>query len=114
MRSEPYERSTNMTIHSLVRTLGVLLVAGTLLVPALGAADLPTVADTYLGGAGNFGSAATLNIAPGSAALVQFDLSAIPASSTVPSAYLRIFVDRVTAGGSLTLSQVTSSWTESA
>ena len=93
-----------MTMHSLVRTSAVLLVAGTLLLPALWAADVPAVQDTYISSATpgtNFGIAATLNIAPGSAGLVQFDLSSIPPSSTVPVAYLRVYVNKVTTVGSL-------------
>ena len=101
-----------MTMHSLVRTLAVLLVAGTLLLPALGAADLPTSGDTYIGAGGPFGGATTINIAPGNLGLVQFDMTSIPASSTVAVAYLEVYVDKITAAGSITFSQVTSSWTE--
>src|ERR1039457_4246179 len=99
MTSERYERRTTMTMHSLVRTPAVLLVAGTLLLPALWAADVPAVQDAYISAAAPgtiFGSAGTMNIAPGNSALVQFDLSSIPASSTVPAAYLRVYVDKVT------------------
>ena len=106
-----------MTKHSLVRTLAALLLAGMLLLPALLAADVPVVQDTYISAAApatNFGNAITLNIAPGNSGLMQVDLSSIPASSTVPVAYLRVFVDKVTAGGSLTFSQVTSAWLEAA
>jgi hypothetical protein len=105
-----------MTIHSLVRTLPVLLLAGTtLLLPNLRAADVPAIQDAYISSAApatNFGAAVTLNIAPGNSGLVQFDLTSVPPSSTVPVAYLRVFVDRVNAGGSLTFSQVTSAWSE--
>ena len=104
-----------MTMHSFVRTLAVLLVTGTLTLPALWAADVPGVQDTYISSATpgtNYGTATTLNIASGNAGLVQFDLSSIPPSSTVPVAYLRIFVDKVTASGSLTFAQVTSPWVE--
>src|SRR3974377_1055428 len=102
MRSEPYERITTMTIHSLLRTPAVLLVAGTLTLPALWAADVPAIQDTYVSApspATNYGTAATLNIAPGNAALVQFDLSSIPPSGTLAVAYLRIFVDKVNPTG---------------
>ena len=104
-----------MTMHSPIRTFAVLLVAGTLPLAALWAADVPAVQDTYISSAapaGNYGTAGTLNIASGNAALVQFDLSSIPPSSTVPVAYLRIYVDKVTTGGSLSFSQVTSAWGE--
>jgi hypothetical protein len=104
-----------MTMHSLVKRHAVLLVAATLLLPALHASDLPPIQDAYISAASsgtNFGAATTLSVAPGNSALVQFDLTSIPASSVVPVAYLRVFVNKVTAGGSLTFSQVTSPWTE--
>src|SRR4051794_7986049 len=64
MRSERHERKTTMTKHSLVRTLAVLLWAGTLLVPAASAAGLPVVQDAYISSGApttNFGTAATLS-----------------------------------------------------
>src|SRR6185437_490472 len=60
----------------------------------------------------NFGAATTLNVVSGNAALVQFDLTNIPAGTNVTKAYLRLFVDKVTAGGTLSVAPVTSTWTE--
>lgn len=90
-----------------------LLLAGTLILPALWAVDAPLVGDTYVtSGATNFGSAANLIIATGNAGLVQFDLTAIPASSTIARAYLRVYVNKVTTGGTLDFAPVTAPWTE--
>src|SRR5438270_85738 len=103
--------SRKMTIRSLTR----ILAAALFLLPLLKAADAPLAADTYLSGAApasNFGNAVTLNIAPGNAALVRFDLSGIPSGSTVSKVNLRVFVDKVTTAGTLSYALVTSPWTE--
>ena len=103
-----------MTASAFPRIVAVLLVTGAL--PALWASDVPTLGDTYVssGAAGsNFGTAASLSIAPGNSALVQFDLSAYPPSTTASVAFLRVFVNTFASGGSLAYSQVTSPWTES-
>lgn len=104
-----------MNIKSLTR-LGVLLAAGSLFLPALWAVDAPLVGDTYVSSAAsatNYGAATSIVIAPGNAGLVQFDLSAIPVSSTVAKAYLRVYVNRVVTGGTLDFALATSSWGES-
>jgi Collagen triple helix repeat (20 copies) len=115
MRSEPYERRTIMNMPSLVKPVSVLLLAGAMLLPALSAADATLIADTYISAgapATNFGSATSMSIAAGNAGLVQFDLSSIPASSTVPVAYLKVYVNKVNATGTLTFSQVLTGWNE--
>jgi len=104
-----------MNIKSLTR-LGVLLATGSLFLPALWAVDAPLVGDTYVSSAAsatNYGAATSIVIAPGNAGLVQFDLSAIPVSSTVAKAYLRVYVNRVVTGGTLDFALATSSWGES-
>jgi len=106
-----------MKTKSLSRCLGVLLAAGSPLLPLLGAAEAPLVGDTYVSSgasASNFGGAANLIIAPGNAGLVQFDLGPIPPSSTVARAYLRVYVNKVTTGGTLDVAPVTSTWSEGA
>ena len=93
-----------MNTKSLTRSLGALLAAGSLFLPALRAADAPLVGDAYISSAApatNFGAATSLVIAPGNAGLVQFDLSAVPGSSTIAKAYLRVYVNKVVAGGTL-------------
>jgi hypothetical protein len=107
-----------MITKSLTRTFEVLLVAGSFLLPVLQAADAPLAADTYVSAASpntNFGvgtAGYTMNIAPGNAALVRFDLTSIPPASNISKAYLRIFVDKLTTAGALNLALVTGTWTE--
>ncbi len=106
-----------MMTKSFARFTPVLLAAGSLFAPALRASDAPLAGDTYISSgsaASNFGTATTLNIASGNSALVQFDLTAIPASANVATAYLRVYVDRVTSGGSLSYALATSPWTQNA
>ncbi|HXN49129.1 MAG TPA: DNRLRE domain-containing protein, partial [Bryobacteraceae bacterium] len=103
-----------MGTQSLVKASALLFVACAVCLPSLRAADFQVVQDTYVASAApgsNFGAAVTLNIAPGNAGLVQFDLSSIPAGP-VAVAYLKVYVDKVTTSGSISLSEVTSAWTE--
>lgn len=102
-----------MTIQTIFRALPVLLAAGT--IPSLLATNAPVIADTYVSASSpgaNFGTATSISIAPGNSGLVQFDLSSFPVGTTISVAYLRIFVNTVTTGGTLLLSQLTSSWAE--
>ena len=65
----------------------------------------------------NFGTLANLYVGNGNTALLQFDLSTLPAgltSSQVAHATLTVFVNRVNTGGTVSLSPVTSAWSESA
>ena len=106
-----------MKTKSLTRSLGALLAAGSLFLPALRAADAPLVGDAYISSAAaatNFGAATSLIVAPGNAGLVQFDLSGIPASATIATAYLRVYVNKVVTGGTLNFALATSSWSEGA
>jgi hypothetical protein len=106
-----------MKTKLLTRSLGALLAAGSLFLPALSAADAPLVGDAYVSSASpatNFGAATSLVIAPGNAGLVQFDLTGIPASATIVKAYLRVYVNKVVAGGTLNFALATSSWSEGA
>jgi Collagen triple helix repeat (20 copies) len=110
-----------MRNKSFPATAQVLLVTSSLLLPGaaqvLRAAEAPVVGDTYISsGSPNttFGTSPTLTVAAGNSALVQFDLSGYAPTETVAAAYLRIFVDKVTTGGALQFTQVTSSWVEGA
>jgi hypothetical protein len=111
----------NMTIRSLAGTAQVLLVAATLLlpailVPALSAAEAPVVADAYIAAATpdtNFGNAVNLIVAPNSTGLVLFDLSSLPPSTTVSKAYLRLYVNKVVTGGTVNFVSLTQPWSES-
>jgi hypothetical protein len=56
--------------------------------------------------------ARSLNVASGKAALVQFDLSGYSPATVVSDAYLQVFADTVTTGGTLNFTLLTSSWNE--
>lgn len=99
----------------LARSFGFLVVTAPLLLPSLWAVDAPPVADTYISSAApatNFGVATNLVVSPGNSGLVQFDLSAVPLSSTVAKAYLRVYVDKVISSGTLDFASATSPWAE--
>ena len=64
----------------------------------------------------NFGTLANLYVGNGNTALLQFDLSTLPSGLTagqISQATLTVFVNRVNSGGSVSLSPVTSTWSES-
>ena len=64
----------------------------------------------------NLGTLANLYVGNGNTALLQFDLSTLPSGLTagqVSQATLTVFVNRVNSGGSVSLSPVTSTWSES-
>ena len=70
------------------------------------AVQLPVIADTYLDGATNQGSAVQIHIDPTNKALLQFDLSALPAginSKDVAKATLVFFVRKVLTSGPVTV-----------
>ncbi len=92
-----------------------VVVAGTLLLPALWAVDAPLTSDTYISTAAtgsNFGVATNMIVLSGNSGLVQFDLSSVPPSSTVTAAYLVVYANKVLAPGTLNFAVVTSPWTE--
>jgi hypothetical protein len=65
----------------------------------------------------NFGTLANLYVGNGSTSLLQFDLSTLPSGLTagqVSRATLTVFVNRVNTGGTVSLSPVTSAWSEAA
>ncbi len=96
---------------ALVPALAWMASEGTLL-----AATAPPIADTNVDSANpttNFGSAATIVISPTTTGLLQFDLSSIPSSATIKRATLVLYVSQVTAAGTVTVSPVTSPWSES-
>jgi hypothetical protein len=93
-----------------------LLALASIAAPATGWADLlnPS-ADTMINPAyssTSFGSLPELSVAGGSAMLLQFDMSYIPANASVQNARLTVFVNKALAAGTLHIAQVTSSWTE--
>ena len=67
----------------------------------------------------NYGTATTINVGgpAGAEALVQFDLTALPAGingSNIAKATLTIFATKVTAGGTVNVSVASGSWSEAA
>jgi hypothetical protein len=108
-------------MRNLIQTYKFGLVACALALPALlSAADAPVLGDTYINSGtpgSNFGSAVSLNVSGTNTALLQFDLSGLPAGTTpanILKATLVAYVNRVGVSGAVDLSPVTSAWTESA
>lgn len=65
----------------------------------------------------NFGAISNLYVGNGSTALIQFDLSSLPAGTTasqIGKATLTVFVNRINTVGLVTVQPVTGAWTESA
>jgi hypothetical protein len=104
-----------MTTKSIDRFMALLLLAGSVPIAPLLAADATLLGDAYISStspASNFGSATTMNITSGSSGLVQFDLSAYSGSTTLNQVYLQVYVDKVTTAGSITIAAATSPWAE--
>ena len=79
-------------------------------------AQAPPSADTFVSNSTpklNYGPSISLLVGPGTTSYVQFNLSGIPAGTTISKASLRLYVDAVSGSGTLDVFQVTSSWTES-
>ena len=83
------------------------------------AQTVPLVGDTYIlpGSAGNAGAGASVSIggAQGYQGLLAFDLTKLPAGTTaagVTSAWLRLYVNKVGAAGSVNVYTATSAWSE--
>src|SRR5580692_7729951 len=84
------------------------------------AQSAPLVQDSYVvpGSATNYGAAPTLNVGGASSdqALVQFDLTQLPAGTTASSiskATLIVFATKLTAAGTVNFSVANGTWTES-
>ncbi len=108
-----------MNRFATVRLLPVLL-AAMFFYPGAHAANVTLTGDAHVSSnrsTTNFGTLANLYVGNGNTALLQFDLSTLPAgltSSQVAHATLTVFVNRVNTGGTVNLSPVTSAWSESA
>ena len=90
-----------------------------LLLPALVWADTARLAgDTFInpGDGTNYGNLPNVNVggATSSSGLLVFDLSTLSATSGVAWARLRVYVDKVTTGGTLDLGTANASWGEAA
>ncbi len=82
------------------------------------AADMPLTSDAHVNSAHastNYGSLSNLYVGNGNTAFLQFDLSALPTgtlSTQISRATLTVFVNRVNAAGTVSVSPVTSAWGE--
>ena len=83
------------------------------------ATEATLTGDTFVSAlrpANNFGGLSNLYVGNGNTALLQFDLSTLPAgitASQIAGATLRVYVNRVFAPGTLSLLPATSGWSES-
>jgi hypothetical protein len=117
--SKLLRRSVLLNRFAMARLLPVLL-AAMFFSPAAHATNVALTGDAHVSltrSTTNFGTLANLYVGNGNTALLQFDLSTLPAgltSSQVAHATLTVFVNRVNTGGTVSLSPVTSAWSESA
>jgi hypothetical protein len=78
-------------------------------------AQAPPSADTFVSSnapAKNFGSQPLLAVQSGTSSYIRFNLSGLPAGSTVSRATVRLFVDAVSQGGSFDVYEIDQPWTE--
>jgi hypothetical protein len=79
-------------------------------------AQAPPSADSYvakISPSTNYGSAPILAVQEGTTAYVQFDLSALPAGTSISKATMRLFVNNVVTPGTFDVYQVNDRWSES-
>jgi hypothetical protein len=102
----------------IIHAVAAMSLTGFLLSPAALAADVALVGDAHVSSTRsttNFGALSNLNVGNGNTTLLQFDLTTLPAgtiSSQIARATLTVYVNRINAGGAVTLSPVTSAWNE--
>lgn len=98
-----------------VSMVTVLTAALAVLAPRLAAEPVALSADAYTEAAApdaRHGSKLFLRVSESTIAFLRFDLSAIPAGSTVASATLSVYVGRFGAPGTAALHAVQGAWTE--
>ena len=111
------------TIQRKLLTMGLAIAA--LAARAAWAGSSTPAADTYVSPANpalNFGNLGTMSVgplgassAPGSAGLIQFDLSGLPAgmaATNISKATISVYVNKVLVAGGLDFAQISSPWTE--
>jgi hypothetical protein len=101
------------------RFIRPLVLSGVCLAPlSAWSADAILTGDTYVSSSSPssaYGTLPFLNVGNGSSALVQFDLSPLPAGTTsanITKANLILYVERLPITGALDLSPATSAWSE--
>jgi len=98
-----------------VVAMGLALATG-----AAQATDATVTGDAYVNSvhpSTNYGGLSNLYVGNGGTALIQFDLSSLPAGTTasqIGKATIKVFVNRVNTAGTITVQPITSSWSESA
>jgi hypothetical protein len=107
-------------MNTKVLKLAVAVLLGLVATQAAHATDAVLTGDASVNSARtttNYGSLSNLYVGNGYTSLLQFDLSVLPSGTTaaqVSKATLRLYVNRVNTAGSVTVSPVSSAWTESA
>lgn len=94
----------------------LLLYAAAISMPVI-AQEAPPSADSFVintSPKANYGGWPQLAVTPGATTFIQFNLSSLPANANVSKATLRLYVDAVTASGSVDVYELTSPWTEGA
>jgi hypothetical protein len=103
----------------IVRLVAAFTLSALLLASAAHATEVTLTGDASVSTARpttNFGYLSNLYVGNGSTALLQFDLTSLPAGTTasqISGATLTVFVNRINAPGAVTLAPITSAWTES-
>jgi len=98
-----------------IKTLICALFANPLMAILATAQSAPPASDAYTSSTSstkNYGSATTLQVGSGVRTFLQFDLSTLPAVTTVSKATLRLYVDSVTTAGSFDVLLVQNAWDE--
>ncbi len=111
-----------VTRDSAKNSLRFLVIGGLALAPfVVEAQTVPLTQDSYVvtspATGTNYGSAVTLNVvgSSGAQALVQFDLTTLPAGTTaanISKATLALFVNKMVTAGTVNISTANGSWTE--
>src|SRR5689334_9725814 len=79
-------------------------------------AQAPPSQDTFVTSAYprvNYGAGISLLVGQGTTSYIQFNLSGLPAGTTVSKATLQLYVDAVAANGAFDVYQLNSNWAES-
>ncbi len=111
-------RSTGLGLQLRRKAAAVLLLGAGAGVGQAWAAEAILVADAHVNSAMpavNSGAISNLNVGGGYTALLQFDLSMLPAGTTsakVSRALLKLYANRVTTPGTVTLAPLTGAWGE--
>jgi len=105
-----------MSQRNWIKFMGVVALA--LATYVAHATDANVAGDAYVNSATpaiNYGGLSNLYVASGQTALLQFDLSSLPAGTTaaqIGKASLKLYVNRINTSGSVNVLPVTSAWSE--